>query len=65
MVAAITQVAKVMRLETVAEYVECEATRKLIAELGVDYAQGHQIGKPLPFEATLKSLATQKDTSTA
>ncbi len=46
MVAAITQVAKVMELTTVAEYVESKSTRKLITELGVDYAQGHIIGKP-------------------
>jgi diguanylate cyclase (GGDEF)-like protein len=65
MVAAITQVAKVMHLETVAEYVENKAARKLIAELGVDYAQGHEVGKPLPFEATLKLLQSKKQSSTA
>jgi diguanylate cyclase (GGDEF)-like protein len=65
MVAAITQVAKVMELETVAEYVECEATRKLIAELGVDFAQGHVVGKPVPFDEVLASLANPKKTSTA
>ena len=36
MVAAITQVAKVMELKTVAEYVETEETRALVSELGVD-----------------------------
>jgi len=53
MVAAITQVAKVMDLQTVAEYVGSEKTRKLITKLGVDYAQGHFIGKPVAFEAVL------------
>ena len=57
MVAAITQVAKVMELKTVAEYVESEETRKLIAELGVDFAQGHTVGKPLPLDETLATLA--------
>jgi diguanylate cyclase (GGDEF)-like protein len=64
MVAAITQVAKVMELETVAEYVENGKTRKLIKKLGVDYAQGHGVGKPLPLDdalveqpANLKALA--------
>jgi EAL domain-containing protein (putative c-di-GMP-specific phosphodiesterase class I) len=65
MVAAITQVAKVMELETVAEYVECEATCKLIAELGVDFAQGHAVGMPAPLDEVLASLANPKETSTA
>ena len=56
MVAAITQVAKVMELKTVAEYVESEETRALIIELGVDFAQGHIIGKPITLESTLSDL---------
>jgi EAL domain-containing protein (putative c-di-GMP-specific phosphodiesterase class I) len=56
MVAAITQVAKVMDLETVAEYVETKKARKLIAKLGVDYAQGHLIGKPAPIDTVLADL---------
>jgi diguanylate cyclase (GGDEF)-like protein len=65
MVAAITQVAKVMELETVAEYVESEETRKLITELGVDFAQGHSIGRPVAFDETLSQLAGSEKTSTA
>ena len=57
MVAAITQVAKVMELETVAEYVESKKTRKLVADLGVDYAQGHAVGKPLPLAEALQSMS--------
>jgi EAL domain-containing protein (putative c-di-GMP-specific phosphodiesterase class I) len=56
MVAAITQVAKVMELDTVAEYVEHEKTRKLVQELGVDFAQGHVIGKPMPLDEVLATL---------
>jgi EAL domain-containing protein (putative c-di-GMP-specific phosphodiesterase class I) len=56
MVAAITQVAKVMELETVAEYVENEETRILVQKLGVDYAQGHAVGKPMAFENVLSDL---------
>ncbi|MEX2122658.1 MAG: EAL domain-containing protein [Woeseia sp.] len=56
MVAAITQVAKVMKLETVAEYVESEKIRKFVAKLGVDYAQGHAVGKPAPLDAVLDEL---------
>jgi diguanylate cyclase (GGDEF)-like protein len=65
MVAAITQVAKVMDLVTVAEYVETEKTRKLISELGVDFAQGHAIGKPVPLEDVLEQLNQQISESTA
>ena len=65
MVAAITQVAKVMELKTVAEYVESEDTRKLIGELGVDFAQGHIIGRPTPLDETLAELTEVEKTSTA
>jgi diguanylate cyclase (GGDEF)-like protein len=65
MVAAITQVAKVMELETVAEYVESEETRTLIAELGVDYAQGHAVGKPIPLDEALQQLSDRAQTTTA
>jgi diguanylate cyclase (GGDEF)-like protein len=57
MVAAITQVAKVMELETVAEYVESEEIRQFVARLGVDYAQGHAVGRPAPLEEVLADLA--------
>ena len=57
MVAAITQVAKVMELETVAEYVETAKARKLLEKLGVDYAQGYAIGKPVPLDAVLSELS--------
>jgi diguanylate cyclase (GGDEF)-like protein len=56
MVAAITQVAKVMELETVAEYVESNASKLLVQKLGVDYAQGHAVGKPTSFEGVLADL---------
>jgi len=56
MVAAITQVAKVMELKTVAEYVETEEARELLIELGVDYAQGHLVGKPIAIETVLEDL---------
>ncbi len=64
MVAAITQVAKVMNLETVAEYVESEKIRKLITTLGVDFAQGHIIGKPTPIAAVLEELSDMTKSST-
>ena len=65
MVAAITQVAKVMGLETVAEYVETAKARKLVAELGVDFAQGHAVGRPLPLDEVLRALLPARDSSSA
>jgi diguanylate cyclase (GGDEF)-like protein len=65
MVAAITQVAKVMGLVTVAEYVESEKTRKLISEIGVDFAQGQVIGRPVPLEEVLDQLTVRVSESTA
>jgi len=64
MVAAITQVAKVMELQTVAEYVESKETWELVKTLGVDFAQGHEVGKPLLFEATLQQLSATQESST-
>jgi EAL domain-containing protein (putative c-di-GMP-specific phosphodiesterase class I) len=63
MVAAITQVAKVMELETIAEYVENDKTRNLLKELGVDYAQGHVSGKPVPLEQALQNLQERMNSS--
>jgi diguanylate cyclase (GGDEF)-like protein len=65
MVAAITQVAKVMDLKTVAEYVECAETKTLIEKIGVDFAQGYAVGKPVPLDGVLKDLMSTAKTSTA
>ena len=62
MVAAITQVAQVMDLETVAEYVVTDEARELVTRLGVDYAQGHAIGEAVPIADVLEEL---KETDTA
>jgi diguanylate cyclase (GGDEF)-like protein len=63
MVAAITQVAKVMKLETVAEYVESTKIKTLIEKLGVDFAQGHAIGKPCRLNDVLNELTGKKKKS--
>ena len=57
MVAAITQVAKVMELKTVAEYVETEEVWEIIKKLGVDFAQGHFISEPVTLESVLAELS--------
>lgn len=49
-------VAKVVGLETIAEYVENPAVLSRIKELGVDYAQGYLIHKPEPIEKVLNLM---------
>jgi diguanylate cyclase (GGDEF)-like protein/PAS domain S-box-containing protein len=46
MVKSIHQVGHVMGLETIAEFVENDAIRKVLADIGVDYAQGYGIAIP-------------------
>ncbi|MCX7099100.1 MAG: EAL domain-containing protein [Methylococcales bacterium] len=49
MVRAINEVGHIMGKKTIAEFVEDEQIFKLLNELGVDYAQGYGIGKPVPL----------------
>ena len=63
MVVAITQVARVMDLETVAEYVESEEIRKVLKRLGVDYAQGYFFGPPVPLEDVLAGMTAAAEST--
>jgi EAL domain-containing protein (putative c-di-GMP-specific phosphodiesterase class I) len=54
-----------MDLETVAEYVETDAIKDLITKIGVDYAQGYGVGKPVPLEEVLANLTDQAQMSAA
>jgi diguanylate cyclase (GGDEF)-like protein len=69
MIKAIAQLAKVMCMETIAEYVETDVLRARMADLGVDYGQGFAMGKAQPLEDLLRELAiyeaTVSDWSTA
>ncbi len=49
LVKAMVEVARGLGKKTVAEYVECEETVRLLREFGVDYAQGYYIGEPRPL----------------
>lgn len=57
MVAAINQVGQTMKLKTVAEYVESVEIRQILTDLGVDYLQGYDIGKPRPLLDQLHELS--------
>ena len=48
LVRALSQVARGFGKETIAEYVEDDETLALLAEFGIDYAQGYYLGRPLP-----------------
>jgi diguanylate cyclase (GGDEF)-like protein/PAS domain S-box-containing protein len=50
MVKSINEVGHVMGKKTIAEFVENEQIFNLLNELGVDYAQGYGIGKPVPLD---------------
>lgn len=50
MVEAINQIGHVMGIKTIAEFVENQDILEKIKAIGVDYAQGYGIAKPLPFE---------------
>jgi EAL domain-containing protein (putative c-di-GMP-specific phosphodiesterase class I) len=62
MIKAIAQLAKVMCMETIAEYVETDALRVRMADLGVDYGQGFAMGKAQPLEDLLREFAIYEAT---
>jgi diguanylate cyclase (GGDEF)-like protein len=47
MVKAIADIARVMEIETVAEYVQDEAILEAIREIGIEWAQGYLLGAPI------------------
>ncbi len=50
MVTAIHEIARVMKKETVAEFVESKAVLDRLKKVGVDFAQGYGVGRPAPLE---------------
>lgn len=51
MVRSITSIAIAMNKKTIAEFVENDEIKDILADMGVDYVQGYGIAKPLPLEA--------------
>lgn len=47
---AIIRVCRALGIRTIAEFVEDESTKSRLRTLGVDYAQGYAIGRPIPLE---------------
>jgi len=50
MVKSINEIAHLYGKKTVAEVVESEAVFEKLSELGVDYAQGYAISRPVPID---------------
>jgi diguanylate cyclase (GGDEF)-like protein len=59
-VRAIVELADVMSIDTVAEYVETSAVAEEVRNLGVDYGQGYAFGQPEPLSAILEGLSTDE-----
>lgn len=49
MVEAVNQIGHVLGMVTIAEYVENRRILEIVTEIGVDYAQGHEVGRPEPL----------------
>ncbi|WP_161970934.1 putative bifunctional diguanylate cyclase/phosphodiesterase [Aerosticca soli] len=59
MVDAINRIGHVMGQRTIGEFAETQAHVEALRALGVDYAQGYAIGKPLPLDALLGETAVE------
>ena len=59
-VRAIIGVAKHFEIKTIAEGVEDEATLEKLRSMGVDYAQGYHIGRPMPLTQLWQSLEDRR-----
>jgi diguanylate cyclase (GGDEF)-like protein/PAS domain S-box-containing protein len=56
MVSSINQVAHIMGIETIAEYVESDGIRAALETMGVDYGQGYALARPAPLDTILQEL---------
>ncbi len=52
LVSSITGMARALKLRVIAEHVDGPATLAALRECGVEFAQGHFLGKPRPIEKT-------------
>lgn len=57
-VEAANQIGHAMGMQTIAEFVENEEILKVLSEIGVNYAQGYGVAKPVPLEEILAAAAT-------
>ncbi len=60
MVKAIHQVGNVMGLKTIAEFVETDAIKVCLQDIGINYVQGYGIGKPMPVKDQMNNILTEE-----
>ena len=56
MMQSMNQLTHVQGKQTVAEFIQNEKTFNLLKEYGMNYTQGHYLGKPLDFVNTQKII---------
>jgi diguanylate cyclase (GGDEF)-like protein len=52
----VVELANILNINTIAEFVEDQETLEILKELGVDYAQCYHLGKPEPAQEKLRNL---------
>jgi len=60
MVTAIAEIAKVLEIQSVAEYVQNKNSADILRNMGIGWIQGHYVGKPRPLEDYLSSGGSLK-----
>ncbi len=54
MVKSINEIGQVMGMQTIAEFVENDEIQAILSDIGVNFAQGYGVGKPIPSNDILK-----------
>jgi len=61
LVEAIAQIGQTMGIRTIAERVDSAEVLARLADIGIEYAQGHYIAAPQPVEALETLIAREPD----
>nr|WP_246316347.1 EAL domain-containing protein [Tepidicella baoligensis] len=61
-VRAMVEVARVLQVKTVAEFVESAELLERVRELGIDAAQGYHLGRPRPLDDWLAEVSSSEST---
>ncbi|MCZ6805274.1 MAG: EAL domain-containing protein [Proteobacteria bacterium] len=61
MVKSINEIGQVMGMQTIVEFVENDVIKGMLKEIGVNYAQGYDIDKPMPFDELLGRTSNVAD----
>jgi len=56
MVRSINEIGHIMGMQTIAEFVESDQIKARLVQLGVDFAQGYGIHKPVPLDQILQPI---------